>query len=231
MTCKAFHSFSGLYRWEESIEIAVSIDDCNFSDNIVCGRPHSSKGDSGRTATGNFEWSPQNFAGFYYDIDKDLGTERIITTVTDEKLEEPQGIVYTTTAQKNDFDFEIWGYYNVIGFMGQKYFAGYSQDDSYDYPSILYQESIDENSLADEQLQKILMDSDSETIVTKDAPLTLAEGYVLRLKYVDEKGMLLEMFKNGAVVDSKALSPSIKVQQLPIRPTITVKTLAIREAW
>ena len=163
----------------------------------------------GQTATGSLEWSPQSFAGFYYDIDKDLGTERIITTVTDEKLEEPQGIVYTTTAQKNDFDFEIWGYYNVIGFMGQKYFAGYAQDDSYDYPSILYQESIDENSLADEQLQKILMDSDSETIVTKDAPLTLAEGYVLRLKYVDEKGMLLEMVKNGAVVDSKALSPSI----------------------
>ena len=175
------------------------------------------------SAHGNFEWSPQNFAGFYYDIDKDLGTERITTTITDGKLEEPQGIVYTTTAQKNDFAFEIWGYYNAIGFMGEKYFAGYSQDDSYDYPSILYQESVDENSLADEQLQKILMDSDSETIITKEAPLALAEGYVLRLKYVDEKGMLLELVKNGVVVDSKALSPSID------GATVTDKTYYYRK--
>lgn len=164
----------------------------------------------GQVSDGNFEWNSQNFAGLYYNIDKDLGTEWIATTITDGKLEEPQGIVYSTTAQKTDFDFQIWGYYNVIGFMGQKYFAGYAFDDNYDYQSILHQESIDENSLADEQLQMILMDSDSETILTKEEPLILAEAYVLRLKYVDENGMLLELLKNGAVVDSKALSPSME---------------------
>ena len=37
----------------------------------------------GQVATGDFEWNAQNFAGFYYDIDNDLGTERIITTLTE----------------------------------------------------------------------------------------------------------------------------------------------------
>ena len=39
----------------------------------------------GGVATGNFEWTAQNFAGFYYDIDDDLGTEKITTTITEGK--------------------------------------------------------------------------------------------------------------------------------------------------
>jgi len=71
----------------------------------------------GQVVIGNFEWTVNNFAGFYYDIDDNLGTETLTTTITEgNKLQEPNGITYTTTAQKNDFDFEDWGYYNVIGF-------------------------------------------------------------------------------------------------------------------
>jgi tetratricopeptide (TPR) repeat protein len=63
----------------------------------------------GQIATGNFEWNAQNFAGFYYDIDNDLSTEKITATITDgNRLQEPGGITYTTTAQKNDFEFEGW---------------------------------------------------------------------------------------------------------------------------
>ena len=66
-----------------------------------------------------FTWNSQTFAGFYYDIDDNLGTEKLTTTITEgNKLHEPNGVVYTTTAQKNDFEFEDWGYYNVIGFLG-----------------------------------------------------------------------------------------------------------------
>lgn len=164
----------------------------------------------GQVANSDFEWNAQNFAGFYYDIDKDLGTERIATTIYEtNKLEEPNGVVYTTSAQANDFGFEDWGYYNVIGFLGKKYFAGYVESGNADYSSeILFRESTDENSLSDEQLQTILMDSDTETIVTADAPLKLAEDYVLAIKYIDNNGMLLELTKNGAAVDSKVMMPS-----------------------
>ena len=37
-------------------------------------------------------WNPQTFAGFYYDIDDDLGNEAIQMTVTNGKLEEPNGV-------------------------------------------------------------------------------------------------------------------------------------------
>ena len=87
----------------------------------------------GEVATGDFEWNAQNFAGFYYDIDDDLGTETLTTTITEtNKLQEPNGITYTTTVQKNDFDFEDWGFYNVIGFQANKYFAGYLNDEDVD---------------------------------------------------------------------------------------------------
>lgn len=163
----------------------------------------------GQVANGDFQWNAQNFAGFYYDIDKDLGTEKISTYIVEGKLEEPNGVTYTTTAQVNDFEFEDWGSYNIVGFLGKKYFAGYADNENMDdWNEMLSRESTDENSLAEEQLQTILMDSDTETTITASRPLMLAESYVLAVKYIDSSGMLVELTKNGAVVDSKVLMPS-----------------------
>ncbi|HRS84317.1 MAG TPA: S-layer protein domain-containing protein [Methanothrix sp.] len=166
----------------------------------------------GQVATGNFEWTVNNFAGFYYDIDDNLGTETLTTTITEgNKLQEPNGVTYTTTAQKNDFDFEDWGYYNVIGFQASKYFAGYLNDENVpDENEILFRESDDENSLSDEQLEAILMDDDTEMTVTSGTPLKLEEGYELSIKSIDIDGnkVYLELTKDGSVVDSKVISPS-----------------------
>ncbi|HPC88710.1 MAG TPA: S-layer protein domain-containing protein [Methanothrix sp.] len=166
----------------------------------------------GQVATGNFEWTVNNFAGFYYDIDDNLGTETLTTTITEgNKLQEPNGITYTTTAQKNDFDFEDWGYYNVIGFQANQYFAGYLNDENVpDENEILFRESEDENSLSDEQLEAILMDDDTEMTVTSGTPLKLEEGYELSIKSIDIDGnkVYLELTKDGSVVDSKVISPS-----------------------
>ncbi|MBP8623580.1 MAG: S-layer protein, partial [Methanothrix sp.] len=166
----------------------------------------------GAVADGDFTWNAQNFAGFYYDIDDDLGTETLTTTITEgNKLQEPNGVTYTTTAQKNDFDFEDWGYYNVIGFQASKYFAGYLNDENVpDENEILFRESDDENSLSDEQLEAILMDDDTEMTVTSGTPLKLEEGYELSIKSIDIDGnkVYLELTKDGSVVDSKVISPS-----------------------
>jgi S-layer protein (TIGR01567 family) len=165
----------------------------------------------GQVATGNFEWNAQNFAGFYYDIDDALGTEKITTTITDGKLQEPNGIAYTTTVQKNDFDYADWGFYNVIGFQADKYFAGYVNDENVDDANeLLFKESTDENSLSDEQLESILKDDDTEMTVTSGTPLKFEEGYELAIKSIDIDGnkVYLELSKDGAVVDSKVISPS-----------------------
>jgi len=164
----------------------------------------------GAVATDTATWTADDFAGFYYDIDDDIKTESMTMTVSEgKKLLEPDGVTYNTQAMADDFEFEDWGQYNVIGFMADKYFAGYlDTPDTTD--DILFTESDDENVLSDEQLLKILVDDDDEMTVTSGTPLKLEEGYELSIKSIDIDGnkVYLELSKDGSVVDSKVISPS-----------------------
>jgi S-layer protein (TIGR01567 family) len=165
----------------------------------------------GQVATGDTTWNPQNFAGFYYDIKDDIGTETLSTTLTDKKLsgDSPYGVKYETKAQSKEFKFEDWGAFNVMGFLADRYFAGYVSNEN-PYMNLLFKESTDENSLSSEQLQKILIDDDTEKTVTSGTPLKLAEGYELAIKSIDidNNKVYLELSKDGSVVDSKFVSPS-----------------------
>lgn len=162
----------------------------------------------GFVATGSNTWTADYFTGFYYDVDKNIATEYLTTTVSDGNvLLGTDGVVYGTTAQSVGFDFEEWGNYNLIGFLGHRYFAGYPEGADA-ASSIFYHESEDECSLASGQLQTILMDSADETILMPGAPLELAEGYELAVKYIDENGLYLELSNNGTIVDSKVMSLS-----------------------
>ena len=163
-------------------------------------------------ADNSFTWNPQNFAGFFYDIKKDLGTETlkfVLTGGNELSGNAPYGVTYTTTAQNKAYERALWGSYKVISFQAEKYFAGYNQGvDEVSGSDIFSAESIDKNSLSKEQLEKILIDSKDEMIVTSVTPLKLGEGYELFLKLIDTNGMYLELTKNGQVVDSKVISPS-----------------------
>ena len=116
---------------------------------------------------------------------------------------------YTTAVQSEAYEQGLWGAFNVIGFQGDQYFAGYIQGvDEATGSNIFYAESTDKNSFIREQLEKILMNSKDEIIIKRDMPLKLAEGYELNIKYIDDNGMYLELSKDGAIVDSKVISPS-----------------------
>ncbi len=69
-----------------------------------------------------YTWTDSNFAGFYYDIDKNIGTEQLtfrLSDITPDKaiLSDQQdadglrGIVYTTQALPKNFKFRPWGQY------------------------------------------------------------------------------------------------------------------------
>jgi S-layer protein (TIGR01567 family) len=165
----------------------------------------------GSVATGDFTWNPQNFAGFYYDIKKDLGTETLTTMLTeDNKLsgDAPYGISYITTSQQKNFERSIWGSYKVISFLEERYFAAYNPGEDAG-SNIFYAESTDKNSLSFEQLQKILIDDKSNMIVKKGESIELKEGYELILRGVNSEGQIyIELLKDGSVVDSKVVSPS-----------------------
>ncbi len=157
-----------------------------------------------------YTWDSQNFAGFGYDADENVGTERLTLTITDSSLDETMGVVYETSAQLVDFEFEDWGMYYKISFLGEEHFAGYAEN-SYDdwYSPYLYDKSKDENLMVGEELSKILIDDDQERTFTKDAPLQLAEGYELAIKGIDAYGSVwLELSKDGEIVDSNLIAPS-----------------------
>ena len=103
--------------------------------------------------TDEFTWTPYNFEGFYYDIDDDVGTEILRPRYTGGNKIEEKDLIYMTSPQPVKFEFEDWGKYDVIGFMADKYFAGYNNETEF----------TDEASAINEgQLRKVLIDSDDE---------------------------------------------------------------------
>lgn len=150
----------------------------------------------GEIATGGFTWIPQNFPGFYYDMNADLGAEEISTMVTEgNRLDEPDGVIYITTAQPNDFEFRDWGQYRIISFFGEKYLAGYMED------SPLCNDS-GRGLLAYEKLGRILIDANETRLIEDGANLRLEDGMEARI-FVDKpcNSTLIELYRNGALID------------------------------
>ncbi len=151
--------------------------------------------------TSEFTWTPYNFEGFYYDIDDDIGTETLKATITGGNRINEKDLIYTTKPQPVKFQFEDWGKYDVIGFMADKYFAGYNNQTAF----------TDEASVINEgQLRKVLMDSDDSRTIASGSVLSLEEGYELRIKQVDLNGnkVYLALARDGKEVDSKVVTPS-----------------------
>jgi S-layer protein (TIGR01567 family) len=151
------------------------------------------------STTKEFTWTPYNFEGFYYDIDNDVGTESLKATISGNRIDE-KDLTYTTSPQSVNFKFRDWGKYDVIGFMADKYFAGYNQTAFADEASI-----INEG-----QLRKVLLDSDDSQTIASGSALPLQEGYELRIKQVDLNGnkVYLALAKDGKEIDSKVVTPS-----------------------
>ncbi|MDD4653075.1 MAG: S-layer protein domain-containing protein, partial [Methanothrix sp.] len=80
-----------------------------------------------------YTWTPQSFSGFFYDLKNDVGTEKLNVKLQKSGRAIDSGdLTYSTNAQETDFDFSDWGSYQVMGFMADKYFAGYKANDVFD---------------------------------------------------------------------------------------------------
>ncbi|MDQ1283361.1 MAG: hypothetical protein QG666_1153, partial [Euryarchaeota archaeon] len=148
-----------------------------------------------------FTWTVYNFEGFYYDIDENVGTETLTAKITDGKKIEEGDLVYSSKPQRVDFEFGSWGKYDVIGFMADKYFAGYNNETEF----------TDEFSVIGEsQLRKVLVDNDDSQTLASGSVLSLEDGYELRIKSVDLNGnkVYLALSQDGEEVDSKVVTPS-----------------------
>lgn len=152
----------------------------------------------GTVAEGNelITWTPLNFEGFYYDIDEGIQTETLQLTSISGRTIPSDALVYTSTPAAVTFSHSAWGKFNVMGFMAEKYFAG--------YPSGTFGSSSAVDLLSSGQLSKVLIDSDDKTSVYSGQSLTLENGYTLDIVEVDSDGnkVLVQLNKDGDEVDS-----------------------------
>ena len=153
-------------------------------------------------------WTPFNFEGFYYNIDEGIGTEELTfddKDFTKEDLDDdreiPEGkLIYTSEPQNVDFEHDNWGNFSVIGFMADKYFAGYDEDNC--------KFADDDVNLIDEGvLTKVLIDTDDKKSMYTGSALELEEGYSLSIEQVDVNGEVVwvKLEKDGDSVDEAFL--------------------------
>jgi S-layer protein (TIGR01567 family) len=148
-------------------------------------------------------WDAQTFAGFYYDIDDDVGSERLtLESPLNNRNIPDKNIIYSTSPQEVSFTYSPFGKYQVIGFMADKYFAGYTLNTNppvtrptTDFSGI--------NGLANGALHKVLIDDDTKRTISVGGTIALKEGYVLKATDIDlnARVMLLSLLKDGAEVD------------------------------
>lgn len=151
-----------------------------------------------------YTWTAQSFTGFYYNIDDNITTETITIRNIARTINEGD-IVYTTSPQSVSFEFgSEWGEYDVVGFMAEKYFAGYNDDTDNDItdesPSLLN----------DNMLSKVLVDDDEKHTLYQGDTLDLQEGYAIKINQLDLNGnqVMLEILKDGKSVDTGIINPT-----------------------
>lgn len=145
-------------------------------------------------------WTPFNFEGFYYNIDENVSTESLSIEELDGRNIDEDMLVYSTKPALVEFEHEGWGSYQVLGFMAEKYFAG--------YPANTFGNSKSVSVLSENILSKVLVDDDDKKSMYTGSSLALENGYSLKTAEVDVNGekVLFELYKDGKLLDSEIIS-------------------------
>ena len=135
------------------------------------------------------KWTPMNFEGFYYDINDDITNAEEITieyNTSNFRRIDKGNVTYTSKPTNISYQYDAWGEYAVIGFMGEKYYAG-----------------VNGSLIKSGNLSKILIDEDEKRMMRVGQYITLEEGYAIRIDQINVNGnstyLILE--KDGRQVD------------------------------
>ncbi|WYM92220.1 S-layer protein domain-containing protein [Methanolobus sp. ZRKC4] len=145
-----------------------------------------------------FEWTPLNFEGFYYNIDEGVGTESLEIKDLGGRSIDDGDLVYRSVPLDVSFEYDDWGEFQVVGFLAEKYFAGYPDNEFTDDVSLL----------SDGKLSKVLIDDDSKTSLYSGSSLILEDGYELYIVEVDLDGssVMVNLAQNGDDIDTGIVS-------------------------
>ncbi|HNX38938.1 MAG TPA: S-layer protein domain-containing protein [Methanothrix sp.] len=156
-------------------------------------------------------WRADDFGWFYYDLDEDQGSEELTVHLTGRAAEEGD-IVYTSKAWTSPFEYKPWGTFQEVAFLGSPYLAG--------YPESNFTEEV--SSLGKGALRKVLIDSDEEYTLNRNASLPLLDSYVLSVAEVSSNSDVatLLLYKNGKLVHGSVVSVGgtyvYKIDDVPI---------------
>lgn len=157
--------------------------------------------DANTTESLNYTWTPQTYSGFYYDLDTGEGSENLTVQLTQgSRTIGERNLQYETRPIQTAFEYEDWGSYQVIGFMAERYFAGYTVNSTFANDDI--------SVISEGQLSKVLLDTDERRSLYAGSSLLLEEGYSLNVVEVDVNGdsVWMQLEKDGNVVDDAFLS-------------------------
>ncbi|MGA9099868.1 MAG: S-layer protein domain-containing protein, partial [Methanotrichaceae archaeon] len=162
---------------------------------------HSSSG----AVVGNISarWDYANFSGLFFDPEEALGRETLsVGKLSDNTIDlaEPViknntflgisgGLQYNTIVEQTQFKFKPWGYYDMIGFLGLPWFAGYDSETSSEIGNV--------STIQQYRVIQIIQDSDENVPLNAGRALTLGEGYVFDLVSVNEDKAAVALFNNG----------------------------------
>ncbi len=151
----------------------------------------------GHFSGGDGIWGPEDFGWFYYDLDEGLGSEMLSVDV-DERTAEEGNIIYSSRVFTRDFEYDPWGSYDSIAFLGKRYLAG--------YPDSSFAEA--ESSLEKGELRRVLVDNDEVHTFTYSDTFPLLDGYEIAVKEISENNeeVNIVLLKNKAPVDTKVVS-------------------------
>lgn len=148
----------------------------------------------GTVAEGRFEWTPMNFEGFYYNIDEGIGSESLTVEGINGRTIEKDKLQYKSKPEEVRFEHEHWGKFKILGFLADKYFAGYPKNGFSDGISLV----------SNGELAKVLIDSEEKKRVYSGSSLLLEEGYELKIKEINAEGssVFVSLYKNGSIIDN-----------------------------
>lgn len=148
-----------------------------------------------------YKWTAQSYSGFFYDLDTGVSSEEMTIKDISRKIDEGN-IEYITRATETKFEYSSWGSYQIIGFMAEKYFAGYVDD------NVTVQGIDDVSLISDGVLAKILIDSDDKKSIYSGDSFELEDGYALNIVEVNVNGdtVWVQLEKDGNVVDDGFIS-------------------------
>ncbi len=156
-------------------------------------------------------WSFDNFAGFYFDPEDNLGGELLVVdrlssrsippaeqvTINNTRGVLPPGLWYMTPMHSIQFKYQPWGCYNVTALFGELWFAGYGPKTSSEIGNI--------NTMQNYRIIKRIQDSNEILNLNVGRALIFGEGYELSLISVSDDKAAVALWKNGNFIETAVI--------------------------